>query len=207
MRTNRIEFSFFVLLTLCSAAAPSATAQPFQRRAEEQFIPRQPLGRPDFPEEGPAEEDPPGFRGRPRREDFQQHREEQRRHLERARHMARRLLENPNTLQDIKAKARRLNELLTKREDLERDLDGKRQDFLRAHRQELDELRRLYERGELLRQNLRSAREKAMAENLPTLQEMRRTTQEAREIAREIRRQYQGRRGREMDTPMDTPKE
>jgi hypothetical protein len=112
--------------------------------------------------------------------------------------MARRLLADPNTPEDVRAKARQLDALLTKRENLERELDDKRRAFLQAHRQELDELRRLHERGEILRQNLRSAREKAMAENLPIIQEMRRTTEEARETAREIRRWYQDRRNQGM---------
>ncbi|MBI3304161.1 MAG: hypothetical protein HYZ72_19020 [Deltaproteobacteria bacterium] len=201
MTTIRTKSILFVLLTFCVVGAGPAVAQPLPRRGEEQFVPRQPLPRPNLPEVGPEEEGGPRFRGRLRGEGFEQRREERRRRLERARNMAYRLLDNPNTPEDIKAKARRLTELLNKREDLERKIDGKRQDFLRAHRQELDELRQLQERGEILRQNLRSAREKAIAEDLPTIQEMRRVTEEARDTAQEIRRQYQGRRGRDRDEP------
>jgi len=107
-----------------------------------------------------------------------------------ARNIARRLLEDPNTPAEVKAKAQRLADLLDQRERLETQLIGKRQDFLRAHRQELDELRQLRERAEISRQNLRSSREKAIAENLPKIQEMRRLTEEARQTAQELRQQY-----------------
>lgn len=180
------------------AGVTPVLAQPFQRLGEQQFIPRQPFPHPDRPEDDLEEERLPRFRGRPRGDDFQQRREEYHRRAERARYMARRLLADPNTPEDVRAKARQLDALLTKRENLERELDDKRRAFLQAHRQELDELRRLHERGEILRQNLRSAREKAMAENLPIIQEMRRTTEEARETAREIRRWYQDRRNQGM---------
>ena len=45
------------------------------------------------------------------------------------------------------------------------------------------------ERAEVLRQNLRSSRAKAIAENLPKIQEMRRTN-ETRKTAQELRQQY-----------------
>jgi hypothetical protein len=104
--------------------------------------------------------------------------------------MARRLLDDPNTPADVKAKARRLDSLLAERETVEDELIAKRRDFLRDHRQELDELRQIRERAEVLRQNLRSSREKAIAENLPKIQEMRRLTNEARQTAQELRQQY-----------------
>jgi len=57
------------------------------------------------------------------------------------------------------------------------------------------------ERAEVLRQNLRSSREKAIAENLPKIQEMRRLTNEARKTAQELRQQY--RRGGRDQEPED----
>lgn len=107
--------------------------------------------------------------------------------------MAQRLLDNPSTPNEIKAKARQLTELLGKRESLARDLDGKRQSFLQEHGQDLDELRQLRERGEVIRQRLRAAREKVISDNLPTIQEMRRATQEARNVASELRLYYRQR--------------
>jgi len=104
--------------------------------------------------------------------------------------MAQRLLDNPSTPDEIKTKARRLTELLGKRENLARDLDGKRQSFIQEHGQDLDELRQLREQGEVIRQRLRAAREKVISDNLPAIQEMRRTTQEARAVAGELRFYY-----------------
>jgi hypothetical protein len=124
-----------------------------------------------------------------------QMREQRRRQVEQAREMAQRLLENPNTPDEVKAKARQLTELLNKREGIERDLDTKRQDFIREHGQDLDELRQLREQGERIQQRLRVAREKAISENLPAIQEMQRTTQEARNLAMELRHYYRRRRG------------
>jgi uncharacterized protein (DUF3084 family) len=116
--------------------------------------------------------------------------------------MAQRLLDNPSTPDEIKIKARRLSELLGKRENLVQDLDGKRQSFLQEHGQDLDELRQLRERGETIRQRLRAAREKVISDNLPAIQEMRRTTQEARNVASELRFYYRQRwRSEEQKAP------
>ncbi len=89
-----------------------------------------------------------------------------------------------------------------KREGLARDLDGKRQSFLQEHGQDIDELRQLRERGETIRQRLRAAREKVISDNLPAIQEMRRTTQEARNVANELRFYYRQRwRSEEQKAP------
>jgi len=199
VRKNRLIF--FIFVTLCFLGEGSLLAQPFQQRGGEQFVPRQAFPQQDMPEQGVERR--PRWPGGLRREGFTQGREERRRRIERARTMAYRLLEDPNAPADIKAKARRLDELLTRRENLERELNDKRQDFLRAHSQELEELRQLRERGEILRQNLRSAREKAIAENMSAIQEMRRVTEEARETAQEIRQQYRSQRGGRSGGPED----
>lgn len=179
----RNKFLLFLFVTLCLTDVRPVMAQPSQGQGEEQFISRS------------GEEGEPRFRRRLRGEGWQQRREQQRRRLERARTMAQKLLDDSNTPEDVRAKARRLDELLTKRERLQQEVESKRQDFLRAHSQDVEELRRLREQGEPYRRNLRAAREKARAENQPLIQEMRRTTQEAREIAQDLRQQYRGRRG------------
>jgi len=203
MSVAKGRLAFFIFLTFCSLGEGSVFAQPFPQRGGEQFVPRQPPPQQGMPDEDLERNRPPRWPGGLREGDFEQRREERQRRIERARNMARRLLQDPNTPADVKAKARRLDELLTKREGLERELDGKRQDFLRAHSQELDELRQLRERGEILRQNLRSAREKAIAENMTTIQEMRHITEEARETAQEIRQQYRSQRGGRGGGPED----
>jgi len=179
----RNKLLLFLLLTLCLTEIRPALAQPFQRQGEQQFIPRS------------SEDGEPRFRRKLRREGMAQRREQQNRRLERARAMAQKLLQDPNTPEDVKAKARCLDELLTKRERLQQEVESKRQDFLGAHSQDVEGLRRLREQGEPYRQNLRTAREKARADNQPLIQEMRRTTQEAREIAQDLRQQYRGQHG------------
>jgi hypothetical protein len=182
----------------------SASAQPLPQRGDEQFTSPPPFGREGAPKAPPLSENPNLFGGRPWRRgplrgDFQQRREERHRRIERAREMANQLLENPNTPNDVKAKARRLSDLLSKRDRLEQQLEGKRQSFLHDHQAEINELRQLQERAEQLRGKLRSARGQALNDNLADIQEMRRTTQEARDIAQELRQQYQERRRREQD--------
>lgn len=186
---SKIKCALIVFLTVCSLSGTIVFAQSPAQRGEQEFAPRRPFAAENADEEG--------VRGnRPRRragllgERFEQRREIRRQRVERARQMARRLLDDPNTPADVKAKARRLDSLLTERDALENDLVAKRQGFLRNHQQELDELRQLRERAEILRQNLRSSREKAIAENLPKIQEMRRLTDEARQTAQELRQQY-----------------
>lgn len=191
--TMRMQFFPLLVLTLVLVGTTPALAQPMQPGGGEQFIaPKSPLS-PDIPGGERREGWPPRPRRRPGREGGPVAREEQRRRLERAREMAQRLLDNPSTPNEIKAKARQLTELLGKRESLARDLDGKRQSFLQEHGQDLDELRQLRERGEVIRQRLRAAREKVISDNLPTIQEMRRTTQEARNVASELRLYYRQR--------------
>lgn len=186
---NRINYFLAVLLTLCVLCETEVAAQSFPQRGERDFAPRRPFAAENAEEEGLKENRPRqggGFLG----ERFEQRRELRRQRSARAREMARRLLDDPSTPTDVKTKARRLDSLLAERNALEDELVAKRRDFLRDHRQEIDELRQLRERAEVLRQNLRSSREKAIADNLPKIQEMRRLTEEARQTAQELRQQY-----------------
>lgn len=177
----------------CLTVADRVSAQPVPENRRDPEKPMESFTPQDFL--GRMREGRPWRGGRQRGKDFQQRREQMHQRFEQAHIMAQKLLENPNTPDDIKAKARRLNELLEKRERLERDIDGKRQEFLQTHQQDIDALRRLQEQGEPYRQNLRSARDKVKTENQPLIDEMRRTTQEVRETARDIRREYRGRGG------------
>lgn len=191
--TMRTQFFPLLVLALFLAGIAPAVAQPMQPGGGEQVIPpKSPLS-PDIPGGERGEGWSPRFRRRPGRGGRPEVREEQRRRLERAREMAQRLLDNHSTPDEIKTKARRLTELLGKRENLARDLDGKRQSFIQEHGQDLDELRQLREQGEVIRQRLRAAREKVISDNLPAIQEMRRTTQEARDVAGELRFYYRQR--------------
>lgn len=194
---NRTKYLLIIFLTICVLWEAELSAQPLPQRGEQEFAPRRPFAAEDHEEEEVRGNRPrrrTGFLG----ERFEQRRALRRQRIERARNMARRLLRDPNTPSNVKTKAQQLDNLLAERDVLEDELVAKRQNFLRDHRQDIDELRQLRERAEVLRQNLRSAREKAIADNLPQIQEMRRLTEEARQTAQELRQQYRrGGRGQE----------
>lgn len=204
MKMRIINIGCVVLLCSWVCDISWVPAQPFPREGGGQFAPS-----PSLPQESPfdlpLEGDTPDLLGeRPRRRgplrgDFQQRREERHRRLERARAMVDHLLASPNVSAEVKTKARRLSDVLDKHERLERQLEEKRQAFLRNHQPEIDELRQLQERAERLRSKLRSAREQAMNDNRSDLQEMRRTTQEARDLALELRQQFQEQRRQKRD--------
>jgi hypothetical protein len=185
------RFSFLLVFAVFLAGIAPALAQPMRPGGEEQVItPKPPLS--SVPDRGEEEGWIPWFRHR-LGEGEPKFRGERRRRLQRAREMAQRLLNDPSAPDEIKAKARRLTDLLSKREGLVRELDSKRQNFNQEHEQELSELRQLRERGELIRQRLRAAREKAIYEKLPIIQEMRQTTREARDVAVELLGYYRQR--------------
>jgi hypothetical protein len=160
---------------------------------EEQFSTPEPPLPSDMPGRRAREGQAPQFHRRPEGERGPEFRQEQRSRLEHAQGLAQRLLDDPSTPDEIKAKARRLVELLSKREGLVRDLDSKRQSFIQEHGQDLEELRQLRERGEVVRQRLRAGREKVISDNLPAIKEMHRTTQEARDVAGDLRGYYRQR--------------
>src|SRR5262249_2149443 len=114
--TMRKRFFSFLVLTLFLAGITPALAQPMRPGDEEQFIAPKPPSPCAIPGGGAQEGGVPRFRRRPGRGGGPEVREEQRLRLERARDLAQRLLDNPNTPDEIKARARRLTELLGKRE-------------------------------------------------------------------------------------------
>jgi len=198
----RARFFPLLVFLLSLVGISPVLAQPIEPEGERQVVPRQPPALQPLPGERQEEREfAPRFRRRPQRRMDPQMREQRRLQVRRAKEMAQRLLENPHTPAEVKAKAGQLTELLNKREGLERDLDTKRQDFLKEHGQDLDELRQLREQGERVRQRLRAARQKVISENLPAIEEMRKTTQEARNLASELRHYYGQQRGRGRPAP------
>ncbi|MGE0821494.1 MAG: hypothetical protein AB7G75_31965 [Candidatus Binatia bacterium] len=196
--TSNKHIIYALVFTCCLIESKSTMAQSFLMPAAQTFAQFRTSAEDDsiFPER-------PRQRRGWRDERFEQRREARQQKIQRARNLARRLLVNPNTPADVRAKAQHLDELLTKRESLANELIAKRQQFLDAHREELEELRQLRERSERIRQNLRAAREKVLAENMPQIQEVRRLTKETRETAQDIRQQYRGMRGQPRERSSD----
>jgi hypothetical protein len=198
----RVRFLLLLGVALLLIGSDLVLAQPLQPEGGRQFIPQQSPVAPPLPGERQGEDWGSRYgRRRSGRRMGPKALEEQRLRMERAREIAQKLLENPNTPNEVKDKARQLTELLAKRERLAHDLDGKRQDFLRDHGQDLAELRQLRERGEVIRKRLRAAREKVASDNLPAIQEVRRTSQEARNTAAALRRYYRQQLGAGRPTP------
>jgi len=170
-------------------------AQPYQTYATPQQRPS------PFPHDDIRDDRPWPQRDHPRWwSDKQRTRQRQRqRRLQQAREMTRRLIYDPNTSVFIRERAQRLNSTLTRIEDLERELGDKRREFLLQHQAEREELRELKARMERIRQKLEAAREQAKADNLAKLQEIKRSTQEARTLAQELRRHYRSQRERQQD--------
>ena len=129
----------------------------------------------------------------------EQRAQKRQRRIRRGREMARRLMNDPNAPASIRERAQRLDNVLTRMEDLERELQNERKAFLQKHQAEREELRNLKERMEIIRQGLIAAREQAKADNLHKLQEIERSTKEARTLAQELRRHYRRQRGQQSD--------
>jgi hypothetical protein len=202
--TKRV--SSLTILTFFMLGIAPGLAQPLQPEGGEHPVAPRPPTPSVAPEGGAPEGWPPRFPRGLGREGRQAAREDPQQRMSRARDLAQRLLDNPNTPEEIKTKARRLTELLKKREDLMRDLDGKRQSFLQEHSEDLAELRQLREQGEVIRQRLHAAREKVIAENQPAITELRHTTQAARDIAVDLRGDYMQRWQRQEQSAPPKPK-
>ena len=149
-----------------------------------------------FPHADIRDDRPRPQRNHPRWWSDKQRTRQRQRRLQQARELARRLIYDPNTSAFIRERAQRLDSTLTRIEDLERELGNKRGEFLLQHQAEREELRELKARMERIRQNLKAAREQAKADNLAKLQEIKRSTQEARTLAQELRRHYRSQRVR-----------
>lgn len=96
----------------------------------------------------------------------------------------------------IRHRADRLEEMLTRIDELESQLRAERQNFLRTHQEERKVLRRLRDQMEQIRHQLRAARQDARIRNAARLEELDRTINDARIQAQELRKYYQEAKGR-----------
>jgi hypothetical protein len=116
------------------------------------------------------------------------------------RSVTRRVQRDPRASSELKTQATQLDALLDARERTVARLDAQYRQFLAQHKTELDELETLRRRALEIDQRLGEARTALVQANRPDLDELKRTSQQARELAESLRASYEtdrrARRGR-----------
>jgi hypothetical protein len=92
---------------------------------------------------------------------------------------------------DIKQKATQLDQLLDARERSLAKLDAQYRDFLSQHKAELDELENLRKRALEIDEKLGQARTALVQANKPDIDELKRTSQQAKDLVETLRSSYE----------------
>ncbi len=92
---------------------------------------------------------------------------------------------------EIKQKATELDQLLDVRERTLAKLETQYRDFLSRHKAELDELEDLRRRALAIDEKLGQARQALVQANRPDIDELKRTSQQARTLAETLRSSYE----------------
>jgi hypothetical protein len=107
------------------------------------------------------------------------------------RSVTRRIQRDPRASTEIKAQATQLDALLDARERTLAKLDAQYRDFLSQHKAELDELETLRKRALEIDDRLGQARTALVQANRPDLDELKRSSQQARELVETLRGSYE----------------
>ena len=107
------------------------------------------------------------------------------------RSVTKRVQRDPRASADIKAKAAELDQLLDVRERTMAKLETQYRDFLAQHKGELDELEDLRRRALAIDERLGQARQALVQANRPDIDELKRTSQQARTLAETLRSSYE----------------
>lgn len=107
------------------------------------------------------------------------------------RSVTKRIERDPRASADIKQKATQLDQLLDVRERTLAKLDTQYRDFLSQHKADLDELDDLRRRALVLDEKLGQARTALVQANKPDIDELKRTSQQARELVETLRSSYE----------------
>jgi len=107
------------------------------------------------------------------------------------RSVTKRVQRDPRASTDIKQKATQLDQLLETRERTLGKLDAQYRDFLSQHKAELDELESLRRRALDLDERLGQARSALVQANRPDIDELKRGSQQARELIESLRSSYE----------------
>jgi len=107
------------------------------------------------------------------------------------RSVTKRIDRDPRASADIKQKATQLDQLLDTRERTLAKLDAQYRDFLSQHKADLDELEDLRRRALVLDEKLGQARTALVQTNKTDIDELKRTSQQARELVETLRSSYE----------------
>lgn len=107
------------------------------------------------------------------------------------RSVTKRIERDPRASTDVKQKAAELDQLLDTRERTLTKLEAQYRDFLTQHKAELDELQELRKRALALDQRLDEARTALIQANRTDLDELKRTSQQARQLTETLRSGYE----------------
>ncbi|MEB2283440.1 MAG: hypothetical protein B6D46_06705 [Polyangiaceae bacterium UTPRO1] len=102
-----------------------------------------------------------------------------------------RIERDPRAAPDIKQKAAALDQLLDARERTLAKLDASYRTFLSQHQSDLAELQDLRKRALALDQRLDEARKALVQANRPDIDDLKRNSQQARQLVEELRDVYQ----------------
>jgi chromosome segregation ATPase len=107
------------------------------------------------------------------------------------RSVTKRIQRDPRASADIKQKAAELDQLLDMRERSLAKLDAQYRDFLTQHKADLDELEDLRRRALVIDERLGQARGALVQVNRPDIDELKRTSQRAKELVETLRNAYE----------------
>lgn len=106
------------------------------------------------------------------------------------RSVTKRIERDPRASTDLKQKATELDQVLDARERILTKLEGVYRDFLTQHRAELDELQELRKRALAIDQRLDEARTALVQANRGDLDELKRSSQQARQLVEQLKGAY-----------------
>lgn len=106
------------------------------------------------------------------------------------RSMTKRIQRDPRVSAEVKQKAAELDQLLDARERTLAKLDTQYRDFLAQHKTEIDEIEELRRRALAIDERLGQARNALVQANQPEIDELKRTSEKARELVDSLRSEY-----------------
>ena len=108
-----------------------------------------------------------------------------------ARLVTKRVQRDPRSSTDLKQKATALDQMLDARERTLAKLDAQYRDFLSRHKSELDELEDLRRRALAIDERLGQARTALVQSNQADIDQLKQSSQQARDLVEELRTAYE----------------